>query len=159
MYTEYVEFDEKRVYISDNNTANAVVIIKVIGNSFLTVLFLTCNEWNIAEVPNINKILRILLPITFPKTMSPLPASNDLTLTANSGALVPNATIVSPINILDTLKLPATPEAPSTNRSAPLISTANPTVKKIKFNIIITSIKNETNPFGSSLVKIQSILI
>ena len=78
----------------------------------------------------------MLLPITLPKTISPDPEISDLTLTANSGALVPNATIVSPINILDTLKLPATPDAPSTKTSAPLISITNPIINKIIFNII-----------------------
>ena len=85
--------------LSDNKTANNVDINKVIGNSFFTVLFFTCNVWTQAAVPNINKIFKILLPTTFPSTISPLPEINDFTLTANSGALVPNATIVNPCNL------------------------------------------------------------
>ena len=88
------------------------------------------------QFSNINKIFKILLPITFPKTMSPLPDINDFILTANSGALVPKATIVSPINIFGTLKLPATALAPSTKISAPLIKIIKPTIKNTKFNII-----------------------
>ena len=52
--------------------------------------------------------------------------------TASSGALVPKATIVSAINIFDTLKLAARLDAASTNKSAPLIKTINPII-----NIII----------------------
>ena len=105
----------------------------VIGNSFFTVLFFTFNAWNIDDAPRISKIFKILLPITFPSTISPLPDRRDFTLTANSGALVPNATIVRPINILDTLKLDATLLAPSTKKSAPLINITNPTTNRIIF--------------------------
>ena len=117
--------------LSDNNTANKVVINMVIGNSFFTVLFFTVRECTMAEQPNINKIFKILLPMTFPKTMSPLPAKIDFTLTANSGILVPKATMVKPINILDTLKFSAIPLAPSTNTSAPFIRITNPNNNKI----------------------------
>ena len=79
-----------------------------------------------------------MLPITFPRTISPFPDINDLTLTANSGALVPKATIVNPINILEILKLPAILEAPSTNISAPLIKIIKPTTNNTISNIIIT---------------------
>ena len=80
--------------------------------------------------------------MTLPSTISPELESNPLTLTANSGALVPNATIVSPINILETLKFNATFDAPSTNRSAPLISTAKPTTNKIISTNINPPLKN-----------------
>ena len=46
---------------------------------------------------------------------------------ASSGALVPNAIIVNPITNLDTFKFLAVDDAPSTNISAPLINTINPT--------------------------------
>ena len=95
------------------------------------------NLQSLIDIKFDNKIFKILLPITFPKTISPLPDINDFILTANSGALVPKATIVSPINILDTLKLPATALAPSTKISAPLIKIIKPTIKNTKFNIII----------------------
>ena len=80
--------------------------------------------------------------MTFPSTMSPLPLSNDFTLTANSGALVPKATMVRPIRILDTLKFSAIPLAPSTKKSAPFISTTKPIINKI-LPIIIQSISDE----------------
>ena len=51
----------------------------------------------------------------------------DFIETANSGALVPKATIVRAINIFDTLKFSAKDEAASTNKSAPLTKTINPT--------------------------------
>ena len=127
---------KQELQVTENNTANKVVISIVIGNSFLTVLFLTVREWNIALHPNISKIFKMLEPITFPKTISPLPEINDLTLTANSGADVPKATIVNPINILDTLKLAATLLAPSTKISAPLIKIINPTTSKITLSNI-----------------------
>ena len=126
--------------LSDNNTANSVVINIVIGNSFFTVLFFTFNGWNKDDTPSINNILRILLPITFPSTISPLFDNRDLTLTANSGSLVPNATIVNPISILDTLKFSAILLAPSTKISAPFISTIKPTINKS-----IIWIKNNSN--------------
>ena len=46
----------------------------------------------------------MLLPITLPKTISPLFDMRDLIDTANSGALVPNAIIVIPITSFDILK-------------------------------------------------------
>ena len=48
---------------------------------------------------------------------------------ANSGALVPNATMVKPITSAGIRSFAATPDAPSTNQSAPLIKATNPTSK------------------------------
>ena len=76
-------------------------------------------------------MFRILLPMTFPRTISPLLDKRDLILTASSGALVPKETIVKPIYILETLKFPAIEEEPSTKISAPLIRTMKPTINKI----------------------------
>ena len=103
--------------------------------------FFVCNDKKLLDniyngnglMRNISKIFNILLPITLPSTISPLPDRRDFTLTANSGALVPNATIVRPINIFDTLKLEATLLAPSTKKSAPLINIMNPTINRIIF--------------------------
>ena len=49
--------------------------------------------------------------------------------TASSGADVPKATIVSPIIIFGILKFCAIEDAPSTNKSAPFISSINPNTK------------------------------
>ena len=67
--------------------------------------------------------------MTLPSTISLLPEANACIDTANSGALVPNATIVNPINIFDTLKFSAVFDAPSTKISAPLIKSTNPSTK------------------------------
>ena len=52
----------------------------------------------------------MLEPRTFPTAISLLPAKDAVALTASSGALVPNATIVSPIIILGTRNILATDE-------------------------------------------------
>ena len=88
-------------------------------------------------MPRISKMLVILLPITFPKTISELPLARALIETANSGALVPKATIVNPMSILGTLKFKAVEEAPSTKISAPLIRKIKPSINNKIFNIKI----------------------
>ena len=55
----------------------------------------------------------MLLPITVPIIISPLLDNIELQLIANSGALVPKETIVSPIRILGILKCFAISDAPS----------------------------------------------
>ena len=65
--------------------------------------------------------------------MSFWPFNAAVTLTAASGALVPNATIVSPINNDGILNFLAIDDAPDTNPSAPLINNKNP----INNNVII----------------------
>ena len=126
--------------ISRNNTTNAVENNKHNGNSFFTVLSLTFTGLIIAAAPNIKSELIMQLPTTFPNTISVLPDDNALIETANSGADVPNAIIVNPINIFETLKFCAVDDAPSTKISAPLISKQKPTINKIIFkNIIHTS--------------------
>ena len=50
-----------------------------------------------ADAPRMNSTLKMLLPTTLPTAMSALPASADDTLTAISGELVPNATMVRPM--------------------------------------------------------------
>ena len=122
--------------VSAINTQKIPVIKKTSGSSFLVVSFFTVKGYTILATPKINKALKILLPITLPKTISPLPASIDFIDTANSGALVPKATIVSPIKTLDTLKLFAKEEAPSTKISAPFIKIINPIIIKSTVNII-----------------------
>ena len=79
----------------------------------------------------------MLEPTTFPMAISLLPFTAAVILTASSGALVPNATIVSPIIKDGIRRRLAIEEAPSTNQSAPFTSRKNPTNKKITdFNII-----------------------
>jgi len=57
---------------------------------------------------------------------------------ANSGALVPNATIVKDMIIFGILRLSAVDEIPSTNKSAPFISKRKPMIIKIILFIILS---------------------
>ena len=133
----------KLSFIKKNNN----VLIKItIGISFFIVLFLTITGLIKAQIPIIKRIFKILLPITFPSTISALLETIDLTETANSGALVPKATIVRPINIFDNLKFCAKDAAPSTKTSAPLIKITKPTISNIiSKNIILTSLKQKNS--------------
>ncbi len=67
-------------------------------------------------------------PITLPREISAFPESPEVILTAASGQLVPMDTIVSPITTDGTLSIPATEDAPSTKKSAPLISSTKPAI-------------------------------
>jgi hypothetical protein len=61
-----------------------------------------------------------------------------MAFTTSSGAEVPMATTVKPITISETLNLLARDEAPSTRKSAPFMSNANPMpIKTILKNIIM----------------------
>ena len=133
----------KLSFIKKNNN----VLIKItIGISFFIVLFLTITGLIKAQIPIIKRIFKILLPITFPSTISALLEIIDLTETANSGALVPKATIVRPISIFDNLKFCAKDAAPSTKTSAPLIKITKPTISNIICkNIILTSLKQKNS--------------
>ena len=96
------------------------------GISLLNVPFVTLIGTIAAVQPTIIKALNILLPTTLPIAISELPFKADTTLTVNSGAEVPNATIVSPITKLEILKRLATEAAPSVKALAPTkISNAN----------------------------------
>ncbi len=83
-----------------------------------------------------NKTFRMLLPMTLPRSISVVPLTRELIETANSGALVPKATIVSPMRSLETLKFAAIEEAPETSQSAPLIRKAKPIMSKAICKII-----------------------
>ena len=84
-----------------------------------------------AETPTTISRLKMFEPITLLKAMSLLPESPAEMLTAASGALVPMATMVSPIITDGTFSSFATDEAPSTKKSAPLISRTKPTTSKM----------------------------
>ena len=58
-------------------------------------------------------------PTTLPIAIPPLPSRFAFTLTTNSGALVPNATTVSPTTSGLMPKRMASSEDPLTNHSAP----------------------------------------
>ena len=84
-----------------------------------------------AAMPKIKKVLAMLLPIMFPNARSEALFSPAVTFTKNSGADVPNDTMVRPITTCDIPKRKAIDEAPSTNRSAPLINITNPITNAI----------------------------
>jgi len=79
----------------NHHVSSDAPIIK--GTSKRTNLRSTIKGVIMAESPNIKSTLKMLLPTTFPTAMSARPDSDDATETASSGALVPNATTVSPI--------------------------------------------------------------
>ena len=109
----------------------AVEINNSNGNSFETVSFLTLKGLMAAAMPTKRRTLMMLLPMTLPIRMSVLPLMSELKETASSGAPVPKATMVRPIKSLDTLKLDATDDAPSTSQSAPLMRKTKPTMSNI----------------------------
>ena len=80
-----------------------------------------------AVMPSISSTLAVLLPTTLPMAKSGEPLRADITLTVNSGAEVPKATIVSPITKGEILSLAASDEAPRTKPSAPPIKMTKPT--------------------------------
>lgn len=68
----------------------------------------------------------IFEPTTFPMAMPFIPFNAEVRLTASSGRLVPNATIVSPITMEGIWKILAIPELPSTKKSAPFTRSKKP---------------------------------
>jgi len=68
-------------------------------------------------------------PTTLPNAMSALPVQAEMALTAISGALVPNATTVSPMTTGDTPMRAASHTAPRTSNSAPKINSTSPMMK------------------------------
>lgn len=89
----------------------------------------------IAVTPTIANELKMLLPTTLPMARSACPLTAEITLTTNSGADVPKATIVKPMTKLETLNRRAISEAPSVSQSAPLMMSNRPTM-----NFAISSI-------------------
>ncbi len=71
----------------------------------------------------------MLLPMTLPMEIPALLLAAAAIDTAASGALVPMATMVSPMISSEMPNFLAMPEAPSTNRSAPFTNRAKPTIK------------------------------
>ena len=112
--------------ISKNKTTRAVDINSRSGSSLLIVVFLIETGWMTAATPISSKMLIMLLPITLPRSISVLPEIRAEIETASSGAPVPKATMVRPINCLLTLKCEATDEEPETSQSAPLIRRTKP---------------------------------
>lgn len=81
-----------------------------------------------AQIPTTTRPLNMLEPTTLLIAMSLLPERAALILTDASGALVPIATMVSPMITLGTLRILAREELPSTKKSAPFINSTKPIV-------------------------------
>ena len=82
--------------------------------------------------------LKLLLPMTFARTISDRPFTEATEFTTNSGAEVPKATIVNPMIKSGILCFLAKDEAPSTSQLAPNIKPKNPAIIKKEERIICT---------------------
>ena len=112
---------------NNNNEVTAILIVK----SLFTNDFFIVNAIIIVVTPSTINVLNKFDPITLPTAISLLPFIDDITLTASSGALVPNDTIVNP-TITDGIPIFfEIADAPDTKISAPFISKINPTTNKI----------------------------
>src|SRR5690606_25472963 len=98
----------------------------MLGQSLFKVATATGTGKIIAVSPKTRVILAMLDPTTLPIAISGKPSIAAFKLTINSGADVPNDTMVIPITNGDNLNLEAIPTAPLTNNSPPTIKTANP---------------------------------
>ena len=110
-------------------TSKTLAMIKT-GRSSFSDSFCTGKKCMRAESPKMSSILAILLPTTLPIAMSVECPIADVTETASSGILVPNATTVSPMTSGEILHFFAIPALPSTNQSAPFTSRTSPTIKR-----------------------------
>ena len=97
----------------------ASVISSMMGMSRLTTM-----RWHVIGIrtaarPRTSAMLQMFEPNTLPTAIMLLPLRDEITVTTNSGADVPNATTVSPITIAGIPKLRARFEDPFTSHSAP----------------------------------------
>ena len=106
------------------------------GNSFAKMDVFTPIGLIKAQIPTTASKLNKFEPTTLPSAISFWPLNAAVILTAASGALVPKATIVSPIIKLGILKKRAMEELPLTKKSAPFTKNTNPMIKKIYANCI-----------------------
>lgn len=99
----------------------------------------------------------MLLPTTLPSATSALPDQAAPTLTASSGELVPNATIVSPTTRGVRPSTRARREAPRTSSSPPAMSSANP-ARKSNAVMAIRSLRPQPVFSGSSVAGLYTML-
>ena len=125
MFTGFFQCAKKKA-VEKNSIYEVLAVFSLMA--FILVAFTSSNVFNI----EMHNIFIILEPTTLPSTISLLPDRFALIDTASSGALVPKATIVSPIISDGIPKAFATLEHPSTNQSAHLISKNKPIIIKIK---------------------------
>lgn len=101
------------------------------GISFRTVPLDMERDLKHAVSPRIRRIFAMFDQTIFQSTSSLAPLKLPIMLTTNSGADVPNATIVNPITRSDIRSFFASDDAPSTKKSAHLMSMINPITIKI----------------------------
>ncbi len=116
---------------------NMVVVISEYGKSLLLMLFDIDNGKIMEQIPRIPSRLKVFEPRTLLIAISLEPCKDAVVLTASSGALVPQATIVKPIIRDETLKFFARAALPSTKISAPLTSIKKPTIRNKTLIIIV----------------------
>jgi len=88
------------------------------------------NWVTVAQTPRTRRILAMLEPITLPSAMPGAPFKFADMVTSNSGADVPNDTIVRPITVGDMPNMLARPTAPRIRISPAAANKANPKIKK-----------------------------
>lgn len=101
------------------------------GNSLFNIEFSTCKVFIKPKAPTTIRILNKLEPRILPIHRFEEPFKADKILTDNSGELVPNATIVSPIKKGLILKDLDILDVELTKKSAPKNSNKKPTIRNI----------------------------
>ena len=129
--------DSKRVILlpNINMTVRMMAASAEHGQSRRSSVRSAASGHKIALTPATTSRLKMFDPTTLPTAISFAPSSAAVTLTASSGADVPNATIVSPMMSGDTPRRRARPDAPETNQSAPLTSRAKPATRQMTAKI------------------------
>ena len=125
------------------STTKVAVMRRSSGSSFDMVSFLILIGRMTAPMPIRRRMFKMLLPMTLPRSTSEVLLRSEANETASSGALVPKATMVSPMRSLETLKCEAAEDAPSIIQSAPLIKMTKPTMRSIicrKMSIMFISL-------------------
>ena len=117
-----------RLSFPSRNIRHKINVTRMLsGISLFKISRFVLNADKKAHTPTTTNPLKIFDPTTLLMAISLLPARAALMLTEASGALVPMATMVSPITTLGTFRIWAREELPSTKKSAPLIKRTNPT--------------------------------
>ena len=151
---------------SINIKQRIAVIMILTGISRLRMSRLVENPAINAQIPTTTRPLKMLEPTTLLIAMSLLPDRAALILTDASGALVPIATMVSPMITLGTLRILAREELPSTKKSAPFINSTKP-MSSNKYSIINSflaikewnNIKRDLYRIKNELIKVSLIVI
>ena len=97
------DFSYQREELAKNPTNKAAAIAK--GTSDKIVFRLTGRSHIMAATPSINNIFAILLPNMFPVANPEFPSTLAITLTNNSGIVVPIEMMVKPVIKSDILNL------------------------------------------------------